>query len=92
MFLEFRGAVAEEFHKGNTNRLPFIAKPSCLNKSRQFLGDLFRQIDIYGFHSNPILGDRTLTRLSRSAGRATFIMRFSMPYCMPKGCHFSPFQ
>jgi len=50
-FLEFRGAVAEEFHKGNANRLRFIAEPSRFYQSRQFLGDLFRQIDIYGFHS-----------------------------------------
>ncbi len=60
-FLEFRGAVAEEFYKRNTNRLPFIAEPSRLYQSRQFLGDLFRQIDIYGFHSISIW--RTGSRL-----------------------------
>jgi len=54
-FLEFRSVVAEEFHQGDANRLRFIAEPSRLNQSRQLLGDLFRQIDIYGFHLNSVL-------------------------------------
>ncbi len=53
-FLKFRGAVAEELRKGNANRFRFIAKPSRLYQSRQFLSNLFRQINIYGFHSNSI--------------------------------------
>ena len=53
-FLKFCGAVAEEFHKSYANRLPFIAEPSRLYKLRQLLSDLFRQIDIDGFHSNSI--------------------------------------
>jgi hypothetical protein len=70
--LEFRGAVAEEFQKGNTNRLRFIVEPSRLYQSRQFLGDLVRQIDIYGFHRNSILGDQSVCmyalRVSPAAG------------------------
>ena len=52
-FLEFRGAVAEEFRKGSANRLPLIAEPPRFYQPRQLLSDLFRQIDIYGFHSSP---------------------------------------
>jgi len=70
--LEFRGAVAEEFQKGYTNRLRFVVEPSRLYQSRQFLGDLVRQIDFYGFHSNSILGDRSVcaysVRVSPAAG------------------------
>jgi len=58
--LEFRGAVAEKFQKGNTNRLRFVVEPSRLYQSRQFLGDLVGQINIYRFHSNSILGDKTV--------------------------------
>lgn len=46
-FLEFGGAMTEEFHKGGPNRLPFIAEPSRLHQSRQLLSNLFRQIHIY---------------------------------------------
>ncbi len=70
--LEFRGAVAEEFQKGNTNRLRFIVEPSRLYQPRQFLSDFVRQIDIYGFHSNPSLADRSVRayalRVSPKAG------------------------
>ncbi len=84
--LEFRGAVAEEFQKGNTNCLRFIVEPSRLYQSRQFLGDLVRQIDIYGFHSNSILGDRSVCvhpfRVSPAAGSVKApqgILRGSVP-------------
>ena len=53
-FLEFGGAVSEEFDQGNSNRLRFVVEPPRLNQSRQFFGNLFRQIDVYGFHSNSI--------------------------------------
>jgi hypothetical protein len=47
-------------------------EPSRLYQSRQFLGDLVRQIDFYGFHSNSILGDRSVcaysVRVSPAAG------------------------
>ena len=70
--LEFRGAVAEELQKGDTNRLRFIVEPSRLHQSGQFLGDLVRQIDIYGFHSNSTLGDQSVCvhalRVSPGAG------------------------
>jgi len=56
--LEFRGAVAEEFHKGNANRFRFVVEPPRLYQSGQLLGDLVRQTNIYGFHSNSILGDQ----------------------------------
>jgi hypothetical protein len=36
-------------------------EPSRLYQSRQFLGDLVRQIDIYGFHSNSILRDQSVS-------------------------------
>jgi len=51
-FLEWRGAVAEEFCQGSPDGLPLIGKPSCLDQSRQFLGKLFRQVDSNGFHGN----------------------------------------
>ena len=72
-FLEFRGAVAEEFHQGNTNRLTFIVEPSGLYQSRQFLADLFRQIDIYGFHGNSIL-QRSLLYCTSGAGHFSHLI------------------
>jgi hypothetical protein len=35
-------------------------EPSHFYQSRQFLGDLVRQIDIYGLHGNSILGDQSV--------------------------------
>jgi hypothetical protein len=46
-------------------------EPSRLYQSRQFLGDLIRQIDIYGFHSNSILGDQTVCMYALRVSPAT---------------------
>jgi len=52
--------MAEELHKGKTDRLRFIVEPSRFYQSRQFLSDLVRQIDIYGLHGNSILGGQSV--------------------------------